>query len=55
MASFFRRAAPAASSSSPAKETPASTTEIYTVPPEGVKAVKKWDYNEEQLAEVRWL
>ncbi|WOO82131.1 CRAL-TRIO domain-containing protein [Vanrija pseudolonga] len=55
MASFFRRAAPAASASSPAKETPASTTEIYTVPPEGVKAVKKWDYNEEQLAQIEEL
>lgn len=41
------------SSTSVDKTKPPPTTDLYTVPPPGVKPTKKWTYDEDQLAQVR--
>lgn len=40
------------SSTSLDKSKPPPTTNTYTVPPPGVKPTKKWNYDENQLAQV---
>lgn len=41
------------SSTSVDKTKPPVTTDLYTVPPPGVKPTKKWTYDDDQLAQVR--
>lgn len=52
---FFSRSKENSANSSSAsvdKTKPPLTTDLYTVPPPGVKPTKKWTYDEDQLAQV---
>lgn len=51
---FFSRSKDSANSSASEKAKQPLTTDLYTVPPPGVKPTKKWTYDEDQLAQVRF-